>query len=104
MNAQIEKACDLIKSDPNLFGKNISVVGLSQGALVARSIIEQCDFQGSVKRYVSIGGPQMGVATIPQCFSGIFCDAINYVVDLFVYLPIVQNNIGPAGFFNNPRK
>jgi hypothetical protein len=56
-----------------------------------------------VKRYLSIGGPQMGVATLPKCFHGVICDYINGVIDKLVYLPIVQNTIGPAAYFHNPR-
>ena len=44
----------------------------------------------------------MGVAATPHCFSGIFCDLINYVVDNLVYFDIVQDIVGPAGYFRDP--
>merc|ERR1712100_811809 len=80
-NTQAQKACNHLKENENFKGKDISVVGLSQGSLLARYIIEECDFGGSVKRYISIGGPQMGVAAIPHCADGWFCNIINGVTD-----------------------
>jgi hypothetical protein len=46
---QALKACESVKADPYLKG-DISVLGLSQGALLARAIIEQCDFNGTGKK------------------------------------------------------
>ncbi|KAL4435954.1 hypothetical protein ABPG74_022189 [Tetrahymena malaccensis] len=100
---QVENACKSIKADPNFQGKTINVLGLSQGGLIARGIIETCDFGGSVARLISIGGPQMGVATIPKCHKGIFCNILNGLVDDLVYTPLAQKTVGPAGYFRNPK-
>jgi palmitoyl-protein thioesterase len=99
-NTQAKKACDHLKGNENFAGKDISVVGLSQGSLIARYIIEECDFGGSVKRYVSIGGPQMGVAVIPHCSDGWFCNIINGITDKVVYTSAIQSIVGPAGYFH----
>jgi len=96
--SQAQKGCEAIKSDKNFSGE-FSVVGISQGALLARYIIEKCDMPGKVKRYVSIGGPQMGVAKFPHCESGFICERVNRLVDKGVYFSIVQNHVGPAGYF-----
>jgi palmitoyl-protein thioesterase len=96
--SQAKKGCEEIKSDPNFAG-DFSVVGISQGALLARFIIEKCDMPGKVKRYVSIGGPQMGVAKFPHCDSGMICDTVNSLVSKGVYLSLVQSHVGPAGYF-----
>jgi palmitoyl-protein thioesterase len=100
---QAEEACASLKSNPKFQG-NISVMGLSQGALIARYIIESCDFGGEARRYVSIGGPQMGVGVLPQCTGllAYLCMPFNYIARQFVYLDVVQNNIGPAGYFRDP--
>ena len=97
---QSEKACEKIKSDPN-FQWDFSVVGLSQGALIARYIIEKCEMKGSVKRYISIGGPQMGVGSMPQCTSGIICKAINRLIGMAVYSSYIQGLVGPAGYYKD---
>jgi palmitoyl-protein thioesterase len=71
---QVEEACDKISQDPRLQG-NVSVIGLSQGALIARAVIQNCPtYRGTVNRYLSIGGPHMGVARIPGCFHGHICN------------------------------
>ncbi len=100
---QAESACSSLKSNPKFKG-NISVLGLSQGALIARYIIESCDFGGEVKRYVSIGGPQMGVGVLPRCTGilGYICAPFNFITREVVYSDFVQNNVGPAGYFRDP--
>jgi palmitoyl-protein thioesterase len=98
--SQSKLACDQIKNDPNFKG-DFSVVGISQGSLIARYIIQACDMQGRVKRYVSIGGPQMGVAKLPHCESGIICNFINSITNKLVYSSYIQNFVGPAGYFKD---
>lgn len=98
---QAKKGCERLKSDKN-FHKEFSVVGLSQGSLLARYIIETCDMPGTVKNYISIGGPQMGVGKLPHCPSGVICNVINSGIDKVIYFSLVQKIIGPAGYFKNP--
>ncbi len=98
---QFEKSCTAIKEDPNFQG-DFSVVGLSQGALLARAVIQRCDMKGRVKRFVSVGGPHAGVAKFPHCQSGIICDLVNGFIDTVVYTYPIQHIVGPAGYFKNP--
>lgn len=44
----------------------------------------------------------MGVAASPHCFHGIFCDLINLIVKRMVYFNLIQDYIGPAGYFRDP--
>ncbi len=97
---QAHKACENLKKDGNFDG-DFSVIGLSQGSLIARYIIESCDMKGRVKRYISIGGPQMGVGSFPQCTGGAICKVVDKVVDTFVYFKLIQSVIGPAGYFKD---
>lgn len=73
--------------------------GLSQGALLARYVIENCS---TSKRYVSIGGPQMGVADLPKCIIPGVCSVLNWVTRELVYFSFIQNFVGPAGYFKDP--
>lgn len=99
---QGEAACKQIENDP-VFQGEFSVVGNSQGGLLARYVIEKCkNLRGRVRNYVSFGAPQRGVGKLPHCFHGIICDAINYVIDFGIYWSLVQHNIGPAGYFRDP--
>jgi palmitoyl-protein thioesterase len=97
---QAEIACKALEADGH-FTKDFSVLGLSQGALLGRYIIQDCDFKnkGTVRRYVSIGGPQMGVGKYPKCDKDTFwCRNVNKLVLKGVYSEFVQNHIGPAGY------
>ena len=80
INQQVELACESIKSNPN-FQDKFSILGISQGTLIGRYIIEKCDIKGQVMRYMSFDGPQMGVGFIPKINCGTFCD---WIVNLTV--------------------
>lgn len=99
---QADKACTNLLADENFDADEINVMGLSQGALLARYIVESCPIKGKVRNLSSIGGPNMGVMDIPHCFSGPFCKVINSVARDFVYTGIIQNIVGPAGYFRDP--
>ena len=64
-------------------------MGLSQGSLLARYIVEKCPIKGKVRNYVSIGGPNMGVNEIPGCAKGEICEYINLVARNLVYFKLV---------------
>jgi len=98
---QAEKACEKLKSHKEFEGE-FNVVGLSQGSLLARYIVEECDMKGTVRNWLSIGGPNMGVSDVPHCFNGAFCEGVNSVARDLVYTPIVQSRLGPAGYFRDP--
>lgn len=99
--SQGEAACDAIASDPTFDGE-FSVVGNSQGGLIARYVVEKCTkLKGRVRNMATFGGPHYGVGKLPHCFSGIICTAVNYVVDFGVYWSIAQHYIGPAGYFRD---
>jgi triacylglycerol esterase/lipase EstA (alpha/beta hydrolase family) len=52
------------------FQGEFNVMGLSQGSLLARYIVEKCPIKGKVRNYLSIGGPNMGVNEVPGCAKG----------------------------------
>ena len=98
---QSKKACEEIKKH-EYFQGNFSVLGLSQGALIARYIIEECEIKGKVLNFVSIGGPQMGVSKVPHCGAkNIECGIINKLAEDVIYSDYIQNYIGPAGYFRS---
>jgi len=100
--SQASEACQSLKNNSHFQG-NFNVIGFSQGALIARYMAETC-FHGEnrVKNILSIGGPNMGVQTIPHCSKGTVCQVINWIVRKFVYFPFIQNTFGPAGYFRHP--
>jgi len=97
---QSEMACDSIKNDP-IFQGDFSVLGISQGALIARYIIQKCGMKGQVKNFVSISGPHMGIAGIPRLTCGWFCNIINNSIGKLIYYGIIQEHLGPAGYYKD---
>ena len=51
---------------------------------------------------VTLGAPHKGVGSVPHCFYGYICDAINSVAKSLVYYPLVQDWCGPCGYFRDP--
>ena len=98
---QGQEACQKIAENPE-FDNGFSVVGLSQGGLIARYVVESCPGSVPVRNMATFGAPHRGVGKIPQCWNGVFCDSINWVARQFVYFDIVQRLIGPAGYFRDP--
>ena len=76
-------------------------MGLSQGGLLARAIVEKCPTNKPVRNMITFGTPHQGVSALPHCFNGFICDMVNAVVEQFVYFPIVQKYFGPAGYWRS---
>jgi len=75
----------MIKANKNFQNTSFNVVGLSQGGLIARYIVQECDTNKPVHNMLTAGGPHMGVDKIPHCFNGFFCDLINSLAEFEVY-------------------
>ena len=96
LHSQVEEACEKIKANPN-FQSKFSILGISQGTLIGRYIIEKCQMKGQVMRYMSFDGPQMGIGSIPKLTCGTFCDfLVNITAPLFYKM---KDRIAPAAYF-----
>jgi palmitoyl-protein thioesterase len=93
---QVEEACEKIKANPNFQGK-FNVLGISQGTLIGRYIIEKCDMQGQVAKYMSFDGPQMGIASIPKITCGSFCEWLCNITAPLAYK--LRDIIAPCGYY-----
>ena len=93
---QVEYACNQIKSNPNFQGK-FNVLGISQGTLIGRYIIEKCQMNGQVVKYMSFDGPQMGIGSIPKITCGKACEFLNNITAPIAYKLI--DKIAPCGYF-----
>ena len=81
------------------------MLGLSQGGLIARFVAQQCPTKANVRNIATLGGPHRGVSSIPGCYdSGIFCDLIDTIAENFVYFDKIQDLIGPAGYYRDPKQ
>jgi palmitoyl-protein thioesterase len=104
MESQGELACAGIKADPH-FKDGFQVVGLSQGGLIGRYVVENCPGAQPVEKLLTLGGPHMGVADFPGCggsSKGFICSMIDFIVKTLVYTWGSQHFIGPAGYFRDP--
>ena len=79
-------ACKPISKDHH-FDNGFTVVGLSQGGLLGRYVVENCPGNGGVDKLFTFGGPHYGVADFPGCgpSSGWMCNIINKIVKWGVY-------------------
>jgi len=99
---QVQKACEIIHENVDKWNlKNgFQMMGLSQGGITARGVLETCEEGQYMKGLFTMGGPHQGVASFPHTGNDFFSKLVNGVVDSAVYNSIVQNIIGPAGYFH----
>lgn len=64
---QAKEACHKINDHPIFGQRQFNVVGISQGALIARYIVETCATKYPVRNLVTVGGPNNGMELGTDC-------------------------------------
>ena len=113
MVGQCQRACEYLKQNQYYSqARALNLVGLSQGGLMARSILEDCDIAegGKVRNILTIGTPNMGVSEMPElgcneedvpANMSFVCELEHSLMATFPYTKWAQDNLAAAGYVRN---
>ncbi|KAK4475174.1 hypothetical protein MN116_000772 [Schistosoma mekongi] len=105
INNQLEYVCRIIQEDRN-FSNGLHMIGISQGGLFVRALVQKCSFR-KVGAVISIGGPQQGIFGLPKCFVEGFihlCLLVNELLSYGAYTKLVQSHVVQAQYWHDPLK
>ena len=100
-NHYTQAACDAVSANPHFNSTEFNLVGISQGSLVARNLVENCPHL-KVRNLWTIGGPHRGVHAFPHCESGTWCDTLGFIIDNYDYDTEIQDKVNPAAYWRDP--
>eukprot|EP00933_Yihiella_yeosuensis_P038903 TRINITY_DN3284_c1_g1_i1.p1 TRINITY_DN3284_c1_g1~~TRINITY_DN3284_c1_g1_i1.p1 ORF type:complete len:358 (-),score=37.52 TRINITY_DN3284_c1_g1_i1:360-1433(-) len=102
---QARNACALLQRHPSFKDADeMALIGHSNGGMVSRWVLQNCEMKGKFVYYVSVGGPQRGITKVPRDnVPAAFAGVLDWIVERAYLWRWVQNLIGPAGYVYNPQ-
>jgi len=108
MDDQVEQFARVVRANPQLAG-GFNAIGFSQGNTLIRGYIHRYN-SPPVKTFLSMHGPMMGVAGVPQCPMnvtgvGTVCKSVDWLISHFgLYSSFVQNRLAQANYYRDPKR
>jgi palmitoyl-protein thioesterase len=112
INLQAENACKFLKGNDNYNKvKEFNVMGVSQGGLIARSVVEWCDLGEKTKprNLLTVGTPNLGFSDMPDGVcemlhvpkENFLCTMNKELVKKVLLNDHMQSIVGPAGYYRD---
>jgi len=96
---QIAKGCSLLEKEADYLAQGFTLVGFSQGGLIARGIVQRCDIGKHARRLITIGGPHMGVAIVPFTEPKSLVNKI--LIPTCLFFPTSKSVVSPCGYIRS---
>jgi palmitoyl-protein thioesterase len=98
--SQYNAACSKLEKEVDVLKGGFTLMGFSQGGLLARAVLQRCSVGQYIRRLVTFGGPHSGVAIIPFTSSNSF---MNKTVLRLCFYPFIENIVGPCGYIRSTK-
>ena len=101
LEKQVKTACENLQENPRFQeASKLAFIGHSNGGVVARGVLQNCDFGGrKVKYFVSVGSPQRGITYHRPIERIVGLNALATKLHLWRPMSIM---IGPLGYWYDP--
>lgn len=99
-----DKLCQEVKADEHFKSGNFSIFAMSTGGMMARYLVEYCDFDLPIRNVVAVGAPLNGVSALQHSDRKTFIGGImDWVVDKMINYDFMVRVIAGADYWRDPK-